>query len=93
MTPRLQVPTGLQLALGGRPVLRGVDLQLGSGWTAIVGPNGAGKSTLLRAFAGRLLPAQAGELRLDGRLLQDGRRASARAAWPGWRNWATARAS
>ncbi|MBH9576177.1 ABC transporter ATP-binding protein [Inhella proteolytica] len=67
MTPRLQVQD-LQLALGGRPVLRGVDLQLDSGWTAIVGPNGAGKSTLLRALAG-LLPAQSGQVLLDGRPL------------------------
>jgi iron complex transport system ATP-binding protein len=59
---------GLQVALGGRAVLQGVDLVLARGWTAIVGPNGAGKSTLLRAL-GNLLPAQAGEVRLDGRPL------------------------
>jgi iron complex transport system ATP-binding protein len=59
---------GLHVALGGTPVLRGIDLALGRGWTAIVGPNGAGKSTLLRALAG-LLPASAGEVRVDGRPL------------------------
>jgi iron complex transport system ATP-binding protein len=54
------------------PAVRGVSLQLGPGWTAIVGPNGAGKTTLLRALAG-LLPAAAGQVRLHGRPL---------AAWP-----------
>jgi iron complex transport system ATP-binding protein len=56
----------LTVHLGGRPVLHEVDLELASGWTAIVGPNGAGKSTLLRALAGLLAPA-AGEVQLDGR--------------------------
>ncbi|HET7772358.1 MAG TPA: ABC transporter ATP-binding protein [Burkholderiaceae bacterium] len=50
---------------GAREVLRGVDLELRTGWTAIVGPNGAGKSTLLRALAG-LLPLRAGQVRLHG---------------------------
>ncbi|MES2483574.1 MAG: ABC transporter ATP-binding protein, partial [Pseudomonadota bacterium] len=49
---------GLRVALGGREVLRGVDLALPAGcWTAVAGPNGAGKTTLLKALA-RLLPAQ-----------------------------------
>jgi iron complex transport system ATP-binding protein len=46
----------LQVQLGGRMALKGVDLQIASGrWTCVVGPNGAGKSTLLKALAG-LLP-------------------------------------
>ena len=57
---------GLQVTLGGRPVLRGVSCTLKRGWTAIVGPNGAGKSTLLRALAG-LLPRRAGLVCLDDR--------------------------
>jgi iron complex transport system ATP-binding protein len=47
------------------PVLHGVQLAIGPGWTAIVGPNGAGKSTLLRGLAG-LLPPRLGRVLLDG---------------------------
>ena len=46
----------LSAELGGRRVLRGIDLQIAAGrWTCVVGPNGAGKSSLLKALAG-LLP-------------------------------------
>ncbi|MDZ5458507.1 ABC transporter ATP-binding protein [Azohydromonas lata] len=58
--------SGLSVALGGRPVLDGVDLSVLPGWTAIVGPNGAGKSTLLRTLAGLQVP-QAGTVELQGR--------------------------
>jgi iron complex transport system ATP-binding protein len=60
---------GLHVALGGQPVLHGVDLDLAPGWTAIVGPNGAGKSTLLRALAG-LQPMSQGTVRVGGDPLQ-----------------------
>ena len=44
---------GVRVALGGRWVLDGVDLDAAGGQiTAIVGPNGSGKTTLLRALAG-----------------------------------------
>ena len=73
---------GLQVVLGGRRVLDGVDLDLPPGWTAIVGPNGAGKSTLLRAFAGLLAPS-AGRVLLAGRPLADWspRERALRIAW------------
>jgi len=57
MNPSLQT-RDLCVSLGGRQVLRHLDLRIAQGrWTCIVGPNGAGKSTLLRALAG-LLPYQ-----------------------------------
>lgn len=60
---------GLSVALGGREVLHGIDLELNSGrWTCVVGPNGAGKSTLLKALAG-LLPME-GAVRWQGRALE-----------------------
>jgi iron complex transport system ATP-binding protein len=47
---------GLSVMLGGRAVLRDVDLEAHPGEVlALLGPNGAGKSTLLKALAG-LLP-------------------------------------
>jgi iron complex transport system ATP-binding protein len=56
---------GLDVSLGGRPVLRNVSLEVAAGsWTAVIGPNGAGKSTLLRAVLG-LLPC-AGEIAVAG---------------------------
>lgn len=56
----------VQVRLGGRPVLRGVDLAVRSGeLLALVGPNGAGKSTLLAALCGDV-PLAGGQVRLDG---------------------------
>lgn len=54
----------LHFAYGSLPVLRGVDLQVGPGITAVIGPNAAGKSTLLRCLCGLLTPA--GQVLLDG---------------------------
>ncbi len=52
------IARGLRVELGGREVLRGVDLDVPRGTiTAIAGPNGAGKSTLLEALAGVLAPS------------------------------------
>jgi iron complex transport system ATP-binding protein len=74
----------VQVALGGREVLHGIDVSLPAGrWTAVVGPNGAGKTTLLKALA-HLLPAR-GAIELLGRAqAQWGARERGRAlAWLG----------
>lgn len=58
----------LSVALGGRDILRGIDVVVPPGsFVGLIGPNGAGKSTLMRALAG-LLPFT-GEVRIDGKLL------------------------
>jgi ABC-2 type transport system ATP-binding protein len=43
---------GLTVVRGGRTVLDGLDLEVGSGVTGLLGPSGCGKSTLLRALVG-----------------------------------------
>ncbi|MDP3967723.1 MAG: ABC transporter ATP-binding protein [Nocardioides sp.] len=54
------------VALGGRPVLRGIDLSVHRGEVvAILGTNGSGKSTLVRTCLG-LVPTTRGEVRLFG---------------------------
>lgn len=56
----------LACGYGGRPVLRGVELEAGEGEVlAILGPNGAGKTTLLRTLARLLRP-------VEGRILVGG---------------------
>jgi iron complex transport system ATP-binding protein len=53
----------------GRPVGRGLELALGAGAVlCVLGPNGGGKTTWFRTLLG-LLPAQAGEVLLEGRAL------------------------
>jgi branched-chain amino acid transport system ATP-binding protein len=53
-------------------VFRELDLDVQGGTVlALLGPNGAGKSTLLLTLAG-LLPARAGESRVDGVALRSG---------------------
>nr|WP_221634649.1 ABC transporter ATP-binding protein [Nocardioides luti] len=57
---------GGAVAIGGRPVLRGIDLAVRSGeFVALMGANGSGKSTLVRALTG-LRPLAVGELELFG---------------------------
>lgn len=52
--------TDVGVSLGGKPVLRGVDLALSPGEAiGITGPNGSGKTTLLRTVA-TLIPVDRG---------------------------------
>ena len=56
----------LDVALGDRRVLAGIDTEMtGGGLIGVIGPNGAGKSTLARAMLGLLKPL-AGRVLLDG---------------------------
>jgi iron complex transport system ATP-binding protein len=62
-----------RLAFGypGKPVGRGVDLAVGGGEVVcLLGPNGSGETTLSKTLLG-LLPAQGGEVLIDGRRLQE----------------------
>ncbi len=58
---------GVDVALGGVPIVRGVTTAVDAGdFVVVVGPNGAGKTTLLRAIAG-LIDTAAGSIRCFGR--------------------------
>jgi iron complex transport system ATP-binding protein len=60
----------VELALAGRPVLRGVSLRLAAGeLVGLVGRNGAGKTSLLRVAGGVLRP-DAGRVLLAGDALE-----------------------
>jgi len=68
-TPAIAIRDGA-VAIGGRPVLRGMDLAVADGeFLALMGANGSGKSTLVRALVG-LRPLSAGEVRLFGTPLE-----------------------
>jgi len=56
-TRRLLVARGLAKALGGRTLIRGLDLTITPGTRiGLMGPNGSGKTTLLNLLAGALDP-------------------------------------
>jgi molybdate transport system ATP-binding protein len=65
----LSLEAAIRLTLG--PLDLDMELTVDEGEVvALLGPNGAGKTTLLRAIAG-LVPFRAGDVRLDGKLLED----------------------
>jgi phospholipid/cholesterol/gamma-HCH transport system ATP-binding protein len=60
---------GVEKALGGKPVLRGVDLRIETGESVvIIGRSGCGKSVLLKHIIGLLSPDR-GDIRIHGRSL------------------------
>jgi zinc transport system ATP-binding protein len=55
--PSILEMKGLTVILGGKEILRDIDLSLGEGrFLGIVGPNGSGKTTLLRVILGLTKP-------------------------------------
>ncbi|HET9391706.1 MAG TPA: ATP-binding cassette domain-containing protein, partial [Steroidobacteraceae bacterium] len=62
---------GVQKSYGESVVLRDIELSIADGeFIVLVGPSGCGKSTLLRLIAG-LDQVTQGEIRIDGRLMND----------------------
>ncbi|MFT0848387.1 anchored repeat-type ABC transporter ATP-binding subunit [Actinomycetaceae bacterium L2_0104] len=64
----------LAVDLGGRPVLRRVDLHIDPGeFIGLIGPNGSGKTTLIRSVLG-LTPRREGTVDVEGGSNQKARR-------------------
>lgn len=71
--------SGLDVHYGSTRVLAGIDLQVARGeLVGLVGPSGSGKSTLLRALVG-LVPPSAGQVVLEGKIVDYARKDSLRA--------------
>ena len=69
MTQPVMEATGLTKRYGQVTALDGADFELLPGEVlAVIGDNGAGKSTLIKALTGALVP-DAGEIKLDGRVV------------------------
>lgn len=65
------VLSDINIALGGRPVVRHADLSVAQGeFVALLGTNGSGKSTLMRGAIG-LIPIASGSARLFGTPIRD----------------------
>ena len=63
---QLLVATGLGKALGGKPIIEHLDLEVGPGdRVGLLGPNGSGKTTLLQLLAGRREPDSGTIVRAD----------------------------
>ncbi|MCD8022900.1 MAG: ATP-binding cassette domain-containing protein, partial [Lachnospiraceae bacterium] len=52
------------------PVLKGISLELNSGFYCLAGTSGCGKTTLVKILA-KLLPCQGGTIRIDGKDLRE----------------------
>lgn len=65
------VISGLAATVAGKEILRGIELEVGSGEVhAVMGPNGSGKSTLAHVLAGRPgYEVTGGSVTLDGQEL------------------------
>lgn len=64
---QLVVAEQLGKSLGGRPIVKDLDLRLGPGQRlGLLGPNGSGKTTLLRLLAGTLEPDEGTIVRAEG---------------------------
>lgn len=75
--PALLSVHGLAFSRNDEAIFSGLDFTVARGEALLVqGGNGVGKTTLLRVLAG-LLPADSGELRMDGGDLDHARRAAA----------------
>ena len=77
MSPSGLVIEALHAEVAGREILRGIDLQVGSGEVhAVMGPNGSGKSTLAHVLLGR-----PGYRVTGGRITMDGADLLALTTW------------